>query len=288
MNLFIFQFKLIVIHLQKIKTKYMTDIDSMIVFRKKELKAIIKSFRIERLASLLDVTYLKDDSTDEKIKELAQTAISHKCASVCVYPKYADNLLPSLLKGTNIKECYVIDFPLGKSDIKAKAELTSQTLKKSIESRGEGSGKVEFDMVIDINKFKKDSNYTLQEINAVCDAADGETVKVIVRSPELTVEEIKIVTEIVLKSDAHFIKNSTGMDTFGATPEHINMMREIIGTNKGVKAAGGIKTADNAMRLVYAGAFNSYLQNKDLFRIGTSSPVEILSGLKALKATYGV
>ncbi len=88
-------------------------------------------------------------------------------------------------------------------------------------------------MVINTGRFKKDPKYTLEEINAICEAADGEHVKVIVRSAELTEEELYKVSEVVAESKAHFIKNSTGMDAYGAMPEHIRIMREVVGSTKG-------------------------------------------------------
>ena len=110
-------------------------------------------------------------------------------------------------------------------------------------------------------------------------------VKVIVRSAELTENEVFSVSEIVALSNAAFIKNSTGMDAYGATPEHIRIMRSVMGESRGVKAAGGISNALDAMRLFYAGAFEKSLHDPDLFRLGTSKPLEILSTFKELKGS---
>jgi deoxyribose-phosphate aldolase len=200
------------------------------------------------------------------------------CASICVNPVEVD-ILPGLLQGSKIKECYVLDFPLGKMDIEMKATLTAHTVKKSRENRGEGKGKIDLDMVINTGRFKKDPTYTLEEINAVCDAADGEHVKVIVRSAELTEEELYKVSEVVAESKAHFIKNSTGMDAYGAMPEHIRIMREVVGNTKGVKAAGGISDAMTSLRLMYAGALDESLQTPELFRLGTSKPLQIITSM---------
>jgi deoxyribose-phosphate aldolase len=157
--------------------------------------------------------------------------------------------------------------------------MTSDTVTKSRKLRGEGKGHIDIDIVINVGRFKADHKYALEEINAMCDAADGEVVKVIVRSSELTEEELIAVTEIVGESKAQFIKNSTGMDAYGAMPEHMRVMREIIGNSKGVKAAGGISDAMTAMRLIYAGAPDESTQNPDLFRIGTSGPLNIVSSM---------
>ncbi len=253
----------------------MTD-TPLVKFDRDKMYELVKSFTPERLAKFLDVTDLNADTQSPKINKMVDWATSFGCASICVNPVEVD-ILPDLLKGSEIKECYVIDFPLGKIDLEMKAALTAHTVKKSRENRGEGKGKIDLDMVINVGRFKRDLGYTLEEINAVCEVADGEHVKVIVRSAELTEKEIYKVSEIVAESKAHFIKNSTGMDAYGATPEHIRIMREVVGNSKGVKAAGGISDAMNAMRLMYAGALEKSLQTPELFRLGTSKPLQILS-----------
>ena len=254
----------------------------LVEFPKAELKEIIDGLSVEKLASFLDVTDLKADTQSPKIKIMADWAKSLGCASVCVNPVEVD-ILPELLKGSSVNECYVIDFPLGKCDIETKAQMTSRTVKKSRELRGQGKGMIDLDMVINVGRFKSDPQYALEEINAVCEAADGEHVKVITRSSELTIKENYKIAEIVLESKAHFIKNSTGMDAYGALPEHIRIMRDVVGKNFGVKAAGGISDAMTAIRLFYAGAKESNLQEPSLFRLGTSGPLNILSSYKKIK-----
>ena len=243
-----------------------------------ELLELLKSFTPLTLASFLDVTDLRADTLGPKIDKMVDWAVSLQCASVCVNPVEVD-VLPKLLKGTGVAETYVMDFPLGKMEIDVKACMTADTVKKSRELRGEGKGHIDIDIVINVGRFKKDPAYTLEEINAMCDAADGEVVKVIVRSSELTEEEVYKVSELVLRSKAQFIKNSTGMDPYGATPEHIRIMREVVGNDFGVKAAGGISDAMTALRLMYAGARTPDLQRPDRFRIGTSAPLFIVSSM---------
>ncbi|MCP4180562.1 MAG: deoxyribose-phosphate aldolase [bacterium] len=252
--------------------KYKTP---LVEFNKDELRELLNCFTPESIAAYLDVTDLKADSKSSKIKEIAQTAIKYKCASVCVNPVEVD-LLPKLLKKTKIKETYVMDFPLGKLPINQKAYITKDTIEKSRELRNEGKGLIDIDIVINTGRFKTDPAYTLEEINAMCEAADGEHIKVIVRSSELTEKEIYKVSEIVAESKAHFIKNSTGMDAYGALPEHIRIMREVVGNSIGVKAAGGISDAETAIHLFYAGAKEKNLHNPNLFRIGTSKPENII------------
>ena len=251
----------------------------LVEFSRDKMKELIQSFTPERLASFLDVTDLKADTQSSKMNKMADWAKTFGCASVCVNPVEGVDILPALLKGSKVKECYVIDFPLGKVDIEIKAEMAAYTVRKSREIRGDGKGKIELDMVINVGRFKKDPAYALEEINAVCDAADGEHVKVIVRSAEMTEKELYEVSEIVASSNAFFIKNSTGMDAYGAMPEHIRIMREVVGADMGVKAAGGISDAMTSMRLFYAGASEKSLQTPELFRLGTSKPLNILSSM---------
>lgn len=248
----------------------------LVSFPPDEMLDLIKTFTVDKLAGFLDVTDLKADTQAPKMEKMATWAKDLNCASVCVNPVEVDSL-PELLKGSKVKECYVIDFPLGKADIDMKAYLTAETVRKSRSLRQEGKGKIELDMVINVGRFKKDKAYTLEEINAVCNAADGELVKVIIRSSELTEEELYEVSEIVAQSKADFIKNSTGMDAYGAMPEHIRIMRQVVGNERGVKAAGGISDAMTAMRLFYAGAKAEVLHQPHLFRMGTSAPLNILS-----------
>jgi len=251
--------------------------DPLVVFPPDEMAELIGKFTAKRIASFLDVTDLKADTLEPKMTKMAGWAKEWGCASVCVNPVEGSDILPALLKGSPVNECYVIDFPLGKSDLEMKAFQTARTVKKSREIRGEGPGHIDLDMVINVGRFKKEHAYAAEEIKAVLDAADGEHVKVIVRSSELSEEELYSVSEIVAASGAAFIKNSTGMDPFGAFPEHIRIMREVVGPDIGVKAAGGISDAMTAMRLFYAGAKEESLMKPELFRLGTSAPLNIIS-----------
>jgi len=250
----------------------------LVEFSKDKMTELVKHFTPEKLASFLDVTDLNADTQSPKMNKMVDWAKNFGCASVCVNPVEVD-ILPGLLKGSKVKECYVIDFPLGKMDIEMKAALTAHTVNESRENRGEGKGKIDLDMVINVGRFKKDAKYTLEEISAVCDAADGEHVKAIVRSAELTEKELYKVSEVVAGSKAHFIKNSTGMDAYGAMPEHMRIMREVVGNTKGVKAAGGVSDAMTSMRLLYAGASDESLQTPELFRLGTSKPLQIITSM---------
>lgn len=254
----------------------------LVEFPPQDLAEIIRWLTPERLASLIDVTDLKADTQEPKIHKMVQWATQYGFYSICVNPAEVD-LLPRLLQGTGVRECYVIDFPLGKSTIAMKAHQTSLVVKESRALRGEGPGWIELDMVINVGRFKRSPEYTRDEIRAVVEAADGEHVKVIIRSSELLDEEIVTACQVAKEAGAHFVKNSTGMDAFGATPDHIHLMRQAVGPDMGVKAAGGIRDAMDVVRLMYAGALDPALRSPDRFRIGTSSPIHIRSTLGWLR-----
>jgi len=254
----------------------------LVEFPPAALAEIIHWLTPQRLAALIDVTDLQADTQEPKIRQIADWAVQHDCCSICVNPVEVD-LLPGLLRGTGVKDCYVIDFPLGKSTLAMKAHQAAQVVQQSRATRGQGPGWVELDMVINVGRFKSDPAYTRQEIAAVVEAADGEWVKVIIRSSELLEEEIIVACQIAREAGARFVKNSTGMDAFGATPEHIHLMREAVGAEMGVKAAGGIREAMDVARLIYAGALEPQLRIPERFRIGASSPATILSTLTRLR-----
>lgn len=254
----------------------------LVEFSPEALVEIIEWLTPQRLASLIDVTDLKADTQEPKIHKMVAWATRYGCASICVNPVEVD-LLPGLLQGTSVKECYVIDFPLGKSTIEMKAHQAGQVVAQSRVMRGEGAGWVELDMVINVGRLKRDPDYTRREIAAVVEAADGEHVKTIIRSSELLDEEIVTACRVAKEAGAHFVKNSTGMDAFGATPDHIRLMREAVGPETGVKAAGGIRDAMGVARLIYAGALDPKLRTPDRFRIGTSGPINIISTLGWLR-----
>ena len=255
----------------------------LVEFPPPDLVRIIEELTPEKLAGLLDATDLKADTQEPKIKKMVGWALEYGFPSICVNPVEVD-LLPPLLKGSSVKECYVVDFPLGKSSIEGKRRQAAEIVGTSRSLRGEGPGHVELDMVINVGRFKRDADYTRREVEAVVDGADGELVKVIVRSGELTEDEIVQVCGVVKEAGAQFVKNSTGIDVMGATPEHLWLMREAVGPEMGVKAAGGISEAMTAVRLIYAAARDPELRDPLKFRMGTSAPLTILATLDWVKA----
>lgn len=251
-------------------------------FPPQDIVEIIKELTPEKVAGLIDVTDLKADTQEPKIRKMVNWALDYGFYAICVNPVEVD-LLPRLLKGSPVKESYVLDFPLGKSSIQSKSRQAEEIVGTSRDLRGEGPGKVELDMVINVGRFKRDRNYTRKEIEAVVQAAEGELVKVIIRSGELTAEEIVEACQVAKEAGANFVKNSTGMDALGATPEHIRLMREAVGPDMGVKAAGGIGEAMAVVRLIYAGAKEPKLRDPLRFRIGTSSPLNILATMNWIR-----
>jgi deoxyribose-phosphate aldolase len=256
---------------------------ALMEFPPQELLEIIEGLTAEKLAGLIDATDLKADTQEPKIRKMAEWALEFGFASVCVNPVEVD-LLPTLLKGSQVKECYVVDFPLGKSSVESKHRQAAETVDKSRQLRAQGAGHIELDMVMNVGRFKRDPGYTRAEIEAVVDGAHGELVKVIIRSGELTEEEIVRACTLVKEAGADFVKNSTGMDVLGATPEHLWLMREAVGPQFGIKAAGGISDAMSVVRLMYAAARAPELREPLRFRIGTSAPLAILSTLDWIKA----
>jgi deoxyribose-phosphate aldolase len=127
----------------------------LVEFPAQDLIEIIAALNPETLASLLDATDLKADTQQPKIKKLAGWSRDYGFASVCVNPVEVD-ILPPMLKGSPVKECYVIDFPLGKSPIEGKRRQAAETVITSRQLRGEGPGKIELDMVINVGRFKRD------------------------------------------------------------------------------------------------------------------------------------
>ena len=206
---------------------------------------------------LIDHTYLKAFGTKKEIDQLLKEAKEYNFKSVCVNPihvKYASESLA----GTEVLTCTVIGFPLGANTIETKVFETLNAI---------SNGADEIDMVMNIGKFKeKDYDYIEDEINQIAKACMGKTLKVIVEICYLNDEEIKKVSEIVGKTNAQFIKTSTGFGTSGATKEAVKIMKDNV-NGKEVKAAGGVRTKQDLDDMVEAGAT----------RIGTSNGVSLMN-----------
>lgn len=206
---------------------------------------------------LIDHTLLKADSTLSQIKKLCEEARTHDFASVCVNPTWVKRCAEEL-KGSDVKVCTVIGFPLGAATSAVKAYETKDAL---------ANGAEEFDMVINIGALK-DQNYELVEndIRSVVEAAQGHCVKVILETCLLSQEEIVKACECCVNAKATFVKTSTGFSTAGATVENVKLMKESVHGACKVKAAGGVRCYEDLQAMVEAGAD----------RIGTSAGVKLL------------
>lgn len=213
------------------------------------------------ISKLIDHTLLKATATEEDIKNLCQEAITHNFKSVCVNPNYV-NLAKQLLADSDVLVCTVIGFPLGANTIGTKVFETVNAI---------SNGADEIDMVINVGKAKDhDYDYIKKEIEELVHAANGNVLKVILETCYLTNEEIVKVCEAAVAAGASFVKTSTGFGTGGATIEHVKLMKSVVGDHLGVKASGGIRTYDDFMAMVDAGAT----------RIGASSGIAIINQSK--------
>jgi deoxyribose-phosphate aldolase len=197
------------------------------------------------IAKRIDHTMLKADATTEKIKQYCKEAKEYGFASVCVNSCHAF-LVTSELKGSDVKTCCVVGFPLGAMLTSAKAFEASEAVKY-------GAG--EIDMVINIGAIKdKDWDFVKNDIAEVVKASKPAIVKVIIETCLLTEDEKVKACELSEEAGAAFVKTSTGFSTGGATIEDIKLMRKTVGDRLQVKASGSIRTAEFANDLVAAGA----------------------------------
>ncbi|MGF7032735.1 deoxyribose-phosphate aldolase [Paenibacillus mucilaginosus] len=212
------------------------------------------------LAGMIDHTLLKADATQAEITKLTEEAKKYTFASVCVNPTWVAYAAEQLA-GTEVKVCTVIGFPLGASTPAVKAFEAADAI---------ANGATEVDMVINIGALKDGNNELVErDIRGVVEAAKGKAlVKVIIETSLLTDEEKVRACELTVKAGADFVKTSTGFSTGGATPEDVALMRRTVGEGTGVKASGGVRSREDMLKMVEAGAT----------RIGASSGVKIMEG----------
>jgi deoxyribose-phosphate aldolase len=211
------------------------------------------------LAHMIDHTILKPDATQDQIAQLCYEARKYRFASVCVNSTNV-KLCAELLKGSDVLVCTVVGFPLGAMSTEAKVFETQQAIR---------DGATEVDMVINVGALKS-RDYELVErdiasIARTCHAGNA-ILKVIIEAALLTDEEKVIACQISKVAGADFVKTSTGFGPGGATVEDVALMRRVVGPSMGVKAAGGIRTQDDAQRMIAAGAT----------RIGASASIKII------------
>ena len=217
------------------------------------------------LAAQIDHTLLKADATKEEVIKLCQEAREYIFASVCINPGHV-KLASDCLKGSPVKVCTVIGFPLGATTSVTKALETRDAI---------ANGADEIDMVINVGAMKAGNHDLVQkDIEAVVQAANGNLVKVILETALLTDEEKVIACNLSKNAGADFVKTSTGFGPGGATPKDVALMRETVGSYMGVKASGGIRDLPTAQAMIKAGAT----------RVGASASVAIVKGEKGKSA----
>jgi deoxyribose-phosphate aldolase len=219
------------------------------------------------LAHWIDHTILKTETTKEEIERVCKEAKELEFASVCLNPTWVP-LAYKLLRGSRVRVCTVVGFPLGATYPETKALET----KLAIEN-----GAQEIDMVINVGALKS-GDYELVEhdIRSVVRAASRQIVKVIIETCLLTEEEKVKACTIAKHAGANFVKTSTGFSSGGATVQDVALMRQVVGSEMGVKASGGVHNYEEACKMVQAGAT----------RIGASASVAIVSNGNASAGDY--
>lgn len=206
---------------------------------------------------LIDHTLLKQDATPEQIMKLCLEAKEFDFMSVCVNPAYVP-LAHELLKDSDVKVCTVIGFPLGMNLTKTKVEEAMLAVNQ---------GADEVDMVINVGMLKSENDeYVENEIRLIKESINGKLLKVIIETCLLTDEEKVRACLVAKRAGADFVKTSTGFSTGGATVHDVELMRKTVGEEMGVKASGGVRTHEDLIAMVEAGAN----------RIGTSNGTKII------------
>lgn len=215
---------------------------------------------VENLEKYIDHTVLKPESKDIDIQKACIDAKKYNFKSVCVNPTWV-SYVADQLKGSEVETCTVIGFPLGANVSAIKAKEAEQAIK---------DGATEIDMVLNIGALKSE-DYPLvkEDIKQVVQAANKQAVvKVIIETCLLEKNEKIRACEIAKQAGADFVKTSTGFSTGGATVDDVKLMRSTVGPEMGVKASGGVRTYEDALAMIEAGAT----------RIGTSNGVALLQG----------
>lgn len=211
------------------------------------------------LNKYIDHTILKADAVESQIDQLTKEALEYDFASCCVNSAFVKKVHEAL-KGSDVKTCAVVGFPLGAMSTESKVQETENAIK---------DGADEIDMVINIGALKdKKYDYVKNEIAEIKKAVGKERIlKVIIETCLLTDEEKIKACELSVEASADYVKTSTGFSTGGATVEDVRLMKETVGDKALVKASGGVRTKEDALAMIEAGAS----------RIGASSGIEIVS-----------
>lgn len=207
----------------------------------------------------IDHTLLKADSVQSQLDQLIDEAKMYDFASVCVNPSWVAYAAEAL-KDSDVKVCTVVGFPLGATTSATKAFETKDAI---------ANGADEIDMVINIGLLKQGDDQAVEnDMRAVVEASGDKLVKVIIEACLLTDEKKVRACQLAVKAGVDFVKTSTGFSTGGATISDVKLMRQTVGPDIGVKAAGGARSFEDVMAFIEAGAT----------RIGTSAGVTIMKG----------
>lgn len=206
---------------------------------------------------LIDHTILKPDATPEMVMKICEEAKQFNFMSVCINPSYVP-LASECLKGSDVKVCTVIGFPLGMNLTKTKVQEAQLAI---------AQGADEIDMVINVGMLKSgNTDYVKEEIKLLKEVAGKRVLKVIIETCLLTDEEKVTACLLAKEAGADFVKTSTGFSSGGATVHDVALMRKTVGPEMGVKASGGVRTHEDLLNMVEAGAN----------RIGTSNGTKII------------
>ena len=222
----------------------------------KNINEVIANLSVEQLAGMIDHTFLKPFGTAENIEKLCAEARQYKFAMVAINPAEVETCV-KLLEGSGVRVGAAIGFPLGQNTVECKAFETRDAIAK---------GATEIDTVINVRALQKgQTDIVKKEIE--------DMVKVILETCYLSDEEKETVCRIAKEAGVDFVKTSTGFGTAGANVHDVALMRRVVGSEIGVKAAGGIRDLETALALIQVGAT----------RIGTSSGIQIVEAYKELK-----
>ena len=213
-----------------------------------------------QIANSIDQTLLDPGATSEMVDALCSSAIQHNFHSVCINPSRVQQAI-EYLSSSRVKVCSVIGFPLGATSTTIKLQELEFCILK---------GATEIDMVVNIGYYKDGKlGDVANEISRIVKNAPGIIIKTIIETALLNNDEIINISKLVEDSGAHFIKTSTGYSKLGATTEIINLIRNSVNPEMGIKASGGINSLKQVKELILAGAN----------RIGTSSGINIMNEL---------
>ena len=218
----------------------------------------------QELAGMIDHTLLKPEATFPEIKQLCEEAMQYNFASVCVNPSFVETCF-DIIKSSNVKVCTVIGFPLGSTTSQSKLLEAEEAVKNGAE---------ELDMVINIGKLKdKDYDFVYRDIKLIAELSKKHLCvsKVIIETCLLSDEEKVIACSLAKEAGANFVKTSTGFSKGGATVHDVALMKFVVGNKLQVKASGGVRSYEDAIAMINAGAA----------RLGASAGLKIIAGQKS-------